>query len=97
MNHNNFILRAETLGIHSDNYWDLCSSPKFHTVPVAHPPSFSDGTVSPFLTVHWQGCETDRSLPPSAEIVNVWSNTATHLYDFAVRTKRKCILLIFSM
>jgi len=97
MNHNNFILRAEILGIHSDNYWDLCSSPKFHTVTVAHPASYSDGTVSPFPMVHWQRCETDRSLPPSAEIVNVWSNTATPPYDFAVSTKRKYILLLLSM
>jgi hypothetical protein len=39
--------------------------------------SFSEGTVSPFQRVQWQGRETDRSVPSSADILNLWSYSRT--------------------
>jgi len=39
--------------------------------------SYSEGTVLSFPRVQWQGRDTDRSLPSSADIVNVWSCNPT--------------------
>jgi hypothetical protein len=39
--------------------------------------SYSEGTVSPFLMVQWQGRETEHSLSSSADIVNVRSYKPT--------------------
>ena len=55
----------------------LALSQNILTATVAHPASTSEGTVSPFPRVHWQGRETDRSLKSCADIVNVWSNHST--------------------
>jgi hypothetical protein len=38
---------------------------------------YSEGTVLSFHRAHWQGRETDCSLPSSADIVNVWSYNPT--------------------
>jgi hypothetical protein len=67
------------------------------TATVAHPANQSEGTLSPFPTVQWQGRETDRSLPSGADIVNVWSNNSTPSYVFTVCRKRKCIFLMLSL
>jgi hypothetical protein len=38
---------------------------------------FSEGTVSPFPRVQWQGRETHRSIASSTDILNLWSYSRT--------------------
>ena len=47
------------------------------TTPVAHPASYTVGTVSPFPRLNWQRRETAHSLQSNADIVNGWSNIST--------------------
>jgi len=47
------------------------------TALVAHPDTYTVGTVSPFPRLNWQERETAHSLHSSADIVNVWNNIST--------------------
>jgi hypothetical protein len=67
------------------------------TDPVTHPAPYSEGIVSPFPRAHWQGSETDHSLPSRADNVNVWSNTCAPAYAITVCKNRKCTLLLLCL
>jgi len=64
---------------------------------VGHLGSYSKGIMSTFPTIHWQGRETDHSLPSGADILNVWSNNSTPPYACTVCRRRKCTLLLLSL
>ena len=70
--------RAKFLGLNVDNKKKFCFSPKLLTSPVAHPDSQSVSTELPHPKVQWQERVSDHLFLPSAEIVTVCSNTATH-------------------
>ena len=66
------------------------------TSPVAHPASYTVGTVSPFPRLNWQRRETAHSLQSNADIVNGWSNIPT-LHISLLYVERYNILFCFCL
>jgi hypothetical protein len=65
-----FIPDAKILGFDSGNKI-FCFSPKFLTASVAHPASYSGGTVSHLSRVNWRERVKEHLFPSSAQSLKV--------------------------